>query len=69
MPSVVYHCQKQLELPKSIALPYANTTSVFKVKKKQLWLCGLSLRANYTDRATTACPRIYCQLLQIEGVT
>jgi hypothetical protein len=30
-------------------------------------LRGFSLRANYTDRATTACRRSYCQLLRIEG--
>jgi hypothetical protein len=28
---------------------------------------GLSLRANYIDRATAACRRSYCQLLRIEG--
>jgi hypothetical protein len=32
-------------------------------------LRGLSSRANYTDRATAACPRSYCQLLRIEGAT
>jgi hypothetical protein len=26
------------------------------------------VRANYTDRATAACWRSYCQILQIEGV-
>jgi hypothetical protein len=30
-------------------------------------LHGLSPRANYTDRATTACRRSDCQLLRIEG--
>jgi hypothetical protein len=30
-------------------------------------LRGLSARANYTDRATAACRRSYCQLLRIEG--
>jgi hypothetical protein len=30
---------------------------------------GLSLRANYTDRATAACRRSDCQLLRIEGAT
>jgi hypothetical protein len=33
-------------------------------KKK---LHGLSPRANYTDRATAACLRSDCQLVQIEG--
>jgi hypothetical protein len=28
-----------------------------------------SPQANYTDRATSACRRSYCQLLRIEGVT
>jgi hypothetical protein len=32
-------------------------------------LHGLSLRANYTDRATAACRRSDCQLLRIEGGT
>jgi hypothetical protein len=32
-------------------------------------LHGLSPRANYTDRATTACRRSDCQLLQVEGAT
>jgi hypothetical protein len=32
-------------------------------------LRGLSPRANYTDRATAACRRSYCQLLRIEGAT
>jgi hypothetical protein len=34
-----------------------------------LKLRGLSPRANYTDRATAACRRSYCQLLRIEGAT
>jgi hypothetical protein len=32
-------------------------------------LRGLSPRANYTDRATTACRRSYCQLLRLESAT
>jgi hypothetical protein len=32
-------------------------------------LHGLSPRANYTDRATAACPLSVCQLLRIEGAT
>jgi hypothetical protein len=32
-------------------------------------LHGLSPRANYTDRATAACRRSDCQLLQIKGAT
>jgi hypothetical protein len=30
-------------------------------------LRGLNPQANYTDRATAACRRSYCQLLRIEG--
>jgi hypothetical protein len=30
---------------------------------------GLSLRANYTDRATAARRQSWCQLLRIEGAT
>jgi hypothetical protein len=40
--------------------------SKYKTKTK---LHGLSPRANYTDRATTACRRSDCQLLRIEGAT
>jgi hypothetical protein len=29
-------------------------------------LCGFRPRANYTDRATAACRRSYCQLWRIE---
>jgi hypothetical protein len=32
-------------------------------------LHGLSLQANYTDRATAASRRSDCQLLRVEGVT
>jgi hypothetical protein len=32
-------------------------------------LHGLSPRANYTDRATTACRRSDCQLLRIKDAT
>jgi hypothetical protein len=35
--------------------------------KTKTKLHGLSLRANYTDRATAACRRSDCQLVQIEG--
>jgi hypothetical protein len=40
-----------------------------KTKKKTNKLHGLSLRANYTDRATAACRQSDCQLLRIEGAT
>jgi hypothetical protein len=32
-------------------------------------LCGFSLQANYTDRATATFRRSWCQLFWIEGVT
>jgi hypothetical protein len=35
---------------------------------KKTKLCGLSLQANYTDWATAACRRSYCQLLRVDGV-
>jgi hypothetical protein len=42
----------------------------FKLDQKQTnKLHGLSLRANYTDRATAACCRSDCQLLRKEGPT
>jgi hypothetical protein len=37
-----------------------------KEKRLKLKLHGLSPRANYTDRATAACRRSYCQLLRKE---
>jgi hypothetical protein len=40
-----------------------------KKKKKRINHHGLSLRVNYTDRATAACRRSDCQLLRIEGAT
>jgi hypothetical protein len=40
---------------------------IFWYSKKELR--GLSPLANYTDRATPACRRSYCQLLRIESAT
>jgi hypothetical protein len=40
---------------------------LFFIPKKKLH--GLSPRSNYTDRATAACRRSDCQLLQIVGAT
>jgi hypothetical protein len=34
-----------------------------------LYSVAFSPQTNYTERATAACRRIYCQLLRIEGVT
>jgi hypothetical protein len=42
-------------------------TTTAKTKKTKLH--GLSPRANYTDRATTACRQSDCQLLRIKGAT
>jgi hypothetical protein len=54
-----YLCHSCLQ----VYLPHGNH------KTKTNKLCGLSLRANYTDRVTTACRRRQCQLLRIEDVT
>jgi hypothetical protein len=52
---------------------YSNKSVVREMqslsKKTKTKLHGLSPRANYTDRATAACQRSDCQLLQIEGAT
>jgi hypothetical protein len=40
---------------------------IYKLKTK-LNSVAFSPQANYTDRATAACRRSYCQLLRIEGV-
>jgi hypothetical protein len=42
---------------------------MFLIHSKTNKLHGLSPRANYTDRATAACRRSECQLLQIKGAT
>jgi hypothetical protein len=60
-------------LPDSSALPLPLFCSspllhhVGSVHRKKLH--GLSPRANYTDRATSACRRSDCQLVRIEGAT
>jgi hypothetical protein len=41
----------------------------YEVIEHKTKLHGLSPRANYTDRATAACRRSDCQLLQEEGAT
>jgi hypothetical protein len=46
-----------------------NQTTNQKNKTEKLKLRGLSPRANYTERAKTACRRSQCQLLRIEGAT
>jgi hypothetical protein len=50
---------------KGLKIWWFSTENIKKKKK----LHGLSLRANYTDRATAACRRSDCQLLRIEGPT
>jgi transposase InsO family protein len=49
----------------TILIPF---TYSLKTKKKKT-LRGLSPRANYTDRATVACRRSWCQFLWIVGAT
>jgi hypothetical protein len=44
------------------------TLAIFSVKTRTK-PHGLSPRANYTDRATVACRRSWCQLLRMEGAT
>jgi hypothetical protein len=53
-----------------------NYLDKYKQKKNKAQTCthikklhGLSPRANYTDRVTTACRRSDCQLLPVEGAT
>jgi hypothetical protein len=46
-----------------------NTVMNVRVPQTKTKLHGLSPRANYTDRATTACRHSDCQLLRIEGAT
>jgi hypothetical protein len=41
---------------------------MFSIITPKTKLRGLSPQANYTDRATAACRRSYCQLLRIERV-
>jgi hypothetical protein len=41
---------------------------VYLSKTKKLNSVAFSPQTNYTDRATAACRRSYCQLLRIEGV-
>jgi hypothetical protein len=53
-------------------LPCSYGTGVWRRRAvanepKRTKLLGLSPRANYTDRATVACPRSECQLLWVEG--
>jgi hypothetical protein len=46
-----------------------NDINVEYKQNKTNKLHGLSPRANYTDRATAACRRSYCQILRIKGAT
>jgi hypothetical protein len=43
-----------------------NTLCILMITKTKLR--GFGPRANYTDRATAACWRSYCQILRTEGV-
>jgi hypothetical protein len=59
-PSLSTFCQIRYSVSIAIIRRY------IKLKTK---LRGLSPRANYTDRATAACQRSDCHLLQIETAT
>jgi hypothetical protein len=62
----------RLEIQPSIKQELQNDgerSSVVELRKPRKKLHGLSPRANYTDRATSACRRNDCQLLRIEGAT
>jgi hypothetical protein len=48
---------------------HCGVTASIIVARVTYKLHGLSLRANYTDRATAACRRSDCQLVRIEGAT
>jgi hypothetical protein len=70
----VYIAQELLAANKLTSIPHETLyTSKYKCKVNNMKLTyllhGLSPQANYTDRATAACRRSECQLLQIEGAT
>jgi hypothetical protein len=57
--------QSKEEVKKKLSSPQTQ-----RVKKKlKTKLHGRSPQANYTDRATAACRRSYCQLVRKEGAT
>jgi hypothetical protein len=60
-----------LSTPPQPAMTYVNKLTCLSLQptKKKTKLHGLSLRANYTDRATAACRQSDCQLVRIEGAT
>jgi hypothetical protein len=47
---------------------WVQLSSLGTLPSKNLNSVVFSPQANYTDRATAACRRSYCQLLRIEGV-
>jgi hypothetical protein len=53
----------------TLASTYYNANFHRHQNLLKLKIHGLSLRANYTDRATAACRRSDCQLLRVEGAT
>jgi hypothetical protein len=58
------------EAKKCAVMVFSYFSSIIEMKKREvvkLKLHGLSLRANYTDRATAACRRSDCQLVRIES--
>jgi hypothetical protein len=52
----------------SATLPVVRRSVVVMIVLIQKKLRGFSPQASYTDRATAACRRNYCQLYRIEGV-
>jgi hypothetical protein len=54
----------------SFVLEFIFKTSVIDLKIWFMtdWFRGFSPQANYTDRATAACQRSYCQLFRVDGV-
>jgi hypothetical protein len=67
--------KSQLMYQRDVSPPSSGLQNKTNKKPQNLWhekknkLHGLSLRENYTDRATAACRRSDCQLLRIEGAT
>jgi hypothetical protein len=57
--------KRMLYLARALRGVYDPANDIWLLTKKKLH--GLSPRANYTDRATSACRRSDCQLVGIEG--
>jgi hypothetical protein len=66
-PEIYQNAKASYPLDRDVHLETVNISRQTTETKTKLH--GLSPRANYTDRATTACRRSDCQLLRIEGAT